>query len=286
MISPRLAIHLLAPALLVSTVAASAAAQDSTDEQLRAALDTRDVVAQGRALTHLAWDQNDNHELSFRAREALVAFGGQGLQPIAEALDWAPPELSADIMLALVEAEKRMTFGTSPYTTVAMDQALWDGSPDAKRVAMRHLSRRPVGLMLLSVIDAAYEYPQLSSVVIETLVAMADDRARFFLAEQVEQGDPRIRRQGVEAMATIGGQCLQYLRAWALSDQPELRANALQALLPTTTVGDLSTLYEYFAMFPDDDPDLLAALRSRAEILEELFETQQAIDSASPPLDD
>ena len=46
------------------------------------------------------------------------------------------------------------------------------------------------------------------------------------------------------------------------------------------------TLYEYVELFPDDDPNLLAALRTRAELLEEVFEAQQEVDSASPQLDD
>ena len=145
---------------------------------------------------------------------------------------------------------------------------------------------RPIPILLLSVIDSAYEHPQLTPVVIETIERIGDDRARFFLAEQMEKGSTRNRGLAARAMATIGGQCTQYLQAWALSEEPELRETALRALLPRTTIGDLTTLYEYVAMFPDDDPTLLAELRSRAQVLEEIFERQQRFDSASPQLDD
>ena len=186
------------------------------------------------------------------------------MQVIAESFEWAGAPLSSDIMLAIIEAEKEMSSGTSSYTTVAIDPAIWFGSPEAKRLAMEYMSKRPIAIFLLSVIDAAYDYPQLTPVVIETLQTIRDDRARFFLAERMEQGDAQIRKRAAEAMATIGGQCLQYLRAWALAEQPELREVALRALLPNTTIGDLTTLYEYVQMFPDDDPNLLTALRARA----------------------
>jgi hypothetical protein len=151
---------------------------------------------------------------------------------------------------------------------------------------MEYMSRRPIAVLLLSVMDAAYEYPQLTPIVIDTVETIRDDRARFFLAERMEQGDAQTRKRAAEAMATIGGRCFQYLRAWALAEQPELREVALRALLPNTTIGDLTTLYEYVEMFPDDDPNLLTALQARAQVLEALFEAQQEIDSASPQLDD
>ena len=272
---------------LLLALAPATAARDAIDEEIRLAVGSQSIQGRARTLARLAWgEENENHELAARAREQLTLYGNHGMQSIARSFQWADPALSADIMLASIEAEKQMTSGVSSYTTVAVDHAIWFGSPEAKRLAMAYMSMRPVPILLLPVMDAAYEYPQLTLVVIETLQVIRDDRARFFLAEQMEQGDAETRKRVAEAMATIGGQCLDYLRAWALADQPELREVALRALLPTTTIGDLTTLYEYVEMFPDDDPNLLTALRARAEILEALFEAQQEIDSASPQLDD
>lgn len=272
---------------LLLALAPAPVARDAIDEEIRLAVGSQGIQGQARTLARLAWgDGNDNHELAARAREKLTLYGKHGMQAIAESFQWTDLTLSSDIMLAIIEAEKEMSSGTSSYTTVAVDHAIWFGSPEAKRLAMQYMSERPIAILLLSVMDAAYEYPQLIPIVIETLETIRDDHARFFLAERMEQGDTRTRERVAAAMATIGGQCFQYLRAWALSEQPELREIALRALLPNTTIGDLTTLYEYVAMFPDDDPNLLIALQARAQILEALFEAQQEIDSASPQLDD
>ncbi len=260
---------------------------DAIEEEIRLAMGTQNIYGQSRTLARLAWgEDNRNHELAARARERLILFGQHGMQAISEAFEWAPNTLSSDIMLAIIEAERQMTSGTSSFTTAAVDYAIWFGSPEAKRLAMLHMSARPIPILLLSVIDAAHVNPQLTPIVIETLELIEDDRARFFLAEQVENGDPENRERAALAMAAIGGRCHQYLRAWSLAEKPELRRIALRALLPNTTIGDLMTLYEYVAMFPDDDPQLLADLRDRAQFLEEIFEKQQELDSASPQLDD
>ncbi len=277
----------IALALLLLPGSPPCSARDAIEEEIRLALGSQNVRGQTRSLARLAWgEENENHELAARARERLTDFGQQGMEAIAEALRWSDPSLSADIMSAMMEAESHMTFGMSSQTLVAIDYALWFGSPEAKRIAMRYTSFRPVPVLLMPVIDCAYEHPQLTPTVISVLGRIRDDRARFFLAEQVERGGDEIRAQAIEALALIGGRALTYLRAWALSDEPELRELALLAILPRTTIGDLSTLYEYMTLYPDDDPTLLTALQARARLLEERFEAQQAIDSASPPLDD
>ena len=283
----RLAILAWIVAALALAPVAFATESDAIDEEIRLAVGSQTIQGQANTLARLAWgDETTHHELATRAREKLTLFGRHGIQAIAESLQWAGTELSADIMLAIIEAELQMTSGRASYSTLAVDHAIWFGSPDAKRLAMLFMADRPIPILLLSVIDAAHEYPQLTAVVIETVEIIGDDRARFFLADRMEQGDPEIRRRAAAALASIGGQGFDYLRAWSLSDQPELRETALRALLPNTTIGDLMTLYEYVQMFPDDDPSLLAALQDRALLLEELFEAQQQIDSASPQLDD
>jgi len=283
----RLAILTSITVVLLLLPTAAPLANDAIDEEIRLAVGSQNILGQARTLARLAWgEDNENHELAARAREKLTLYGKHGMQAISEAFQWSDTTLSADIMLGMIEAEKQMTSGTSSYTTAGIDTAIWFGSPDAKRQAMLYMARRPIPILLMSVIDSAYQYPQLTHVVITTLEHIGDDRSRFFLAEQMEQGDVETRERAAAAMASIGGECTQYLRAWALSDRPELRAVALQALLPTTTIGDLMTLYEYIQLFPDDDATLLAALRERAIVLEELFEVQQRIDSASPQLDD
>lgn len=269
-------------------LAPTVAAKDPIDRAIYDAMDKEKTTA-GRlgALTRLAWGEDTASEaLAHRARQRLIEAGQKGMGPITEALLWAQPRRFSDIMLASIEAETRLSSGDSPYTTPAIERCIWFGPPDARRLAMDYMTVRPLPILLLAVIDSAYEYPQMVPVVIDTLALMRDDRARFFLAEQLQEGGPDIRRRAAEALASIGGYGLDYLRAWALSDEPELRPIAIRALLPVAGIGDLSTLYEYISLFSEDDPETLDALRARAALLETALARQDALDSASPGLDE
>lgn len=283
----RFALFCVVASLLCPGLTASN--NETLDDLIRQAMRSgnRDIPGRMRTLAGLAWGEDTESEaLAFRAREKLIESGHSGMGAITEALTWAEPTRFADIMLTSIETEARFSSGDSPYTGPAIERCLWFGPPDAKRVAMEYLSIRPIGIFLLAVMDSAYDYPELTPAVIDTLALMRDPRARFFLADRLQTGTPAIRRRAAEALAAIGGPAHEYLRAWALSEERELRQVAFRALLPVSTIGDLTTLYEYVALFPDDDPEMLAALRARAERLEEALARQEQLDSATPALDD
>ncbi len=283
---PRRLLPLLVLAMFFA--APLAADEGQLDGKLREAMrDQRDVPGRTRALARLAWAEDTETEaLAYHARKRLIEAAAQGMEAMTHALSWAETSRFADIMLASIEAEQNMTMGTSPHTIGAIDRCIWFGSPDAKRLAMVYMTRRPVHLLLLPVMDVAYEHPQLTPVVIDTLALMKDPKARFFLADQMQTGSPAIRKRAAEALSKIGGRGLEYLRAWALSEDPEMRRVALEALLPTAKVGDLTTLYEYLTLFPEDDPEVMAKLRARAELLEQAILIQEEMDARTPPLED
>ena len=260
------------------------------DQQIKEFTSTARGEEYARALAHLVWSDTPNPptapEVSARARELLLGWGKRGMPAIREALEWADPRYGADIMLAMREAERVMRSGTSPQMPAAIELGIWYGSPDARRLAMQNLNARPRNGMMLPVIDVAYDDPTMLPLVLESLKGMRSDKARFFLAETMENADTETRYRIAETMAVIGGRCLEYLRSWSLSEEQELRSIAVNALLPVANIGDLTTLYEYIGLYPDDDPQLLAALTARAQVLEAAFEAQQEIDSATPALDD
>jgi hypothetical protein len=274
--------------VLAAVTAFPAWADGHHDAEIRKALAGTDKIDdRATALARLAWGEDTASEgLAQRARVLLVESGRQGMGAITEALNWADRKRFADIMLAGIQAEQNFSSGDSPHTVPAIDRCIWFGPPDAKRLAMEYMTVRPVRILLLPVIDVAYEYPEMLPVVIDTLALMNDSRARFFLADQLQNGTPPIRRRAAEALATIGGRAREYLRAWALSDDPELRQVSFRALLPVSGAGDLTTLYEYMTLFPDDDPETLEALRARAQLIEEALARQEELEGEAPDIEE
>ena len=285
---PRLIANLLLALSVATAMAIPAAAGDELDAQIREAMrGHKKIPERMKVLAKLAWSEDTASEaLAHRARVKLVESGKKSMEAIADALRWAEPARFSDIMLTSIEAEGRITSGDSPFTSSTIDRCIWFGPPDAKRLAMDYMTVRPVGLLMLAVIDSAYDYPELTPVVIDTLALMGDPRARFFLADQLQNGTPAVRKRAAEALATIGGRAREYLRAWALSDDSELRQTAFRALLPVAGVGDLTTLYEYLMLFPEDDPETLDALRARAQLLEDALAAQEELQADTPGLDE
>ena len=233
-------------------------------------------------LAKLAWADGpggtDDPRVAARARQELTQFGQRGMQAIYEAFAWADPEQAFDILLASREAHRASRSGLSPYVLPALDQALWFGSVDSKRLAMQVLREVPYGSFVLVVIDAGYEYPQLVPSAVLALEAIADPRARFFLAEVLD-GDARNRELAARALTQTGPAAFAMLRDRVLDAPPEVRAASVRALLPASGVDDLTTLYEYAARYPGDE-ELIELIRTRAVELEALLEQLHDEDAA------
>jgi len=111
---------------------------------------------------------------------------------------------------------------------------------------------------------------------------MGDDRARFFLDDQLRSGDPETRVQAAESLAAIGNNAIQTLREATISGEAAIRHAAIEALVPHTTLNDLTILYEYIYMHPEDDPRILALVRDRAQLLEDMMDRGMEGDLFSP----
>jgi hypothetical protein len=242
------------------------------------------IPEQARALTLLAWPDGPVADpvVASLARSQIVGFGDHGLSAIVERMKSAPRRYQADIVSALIETRLVVSAGLPPEYLPGLYDAVWFGSMDAKRLAMVEIVRYRFSLATLTMMDAAHEYPLLRPTVIRTLASQGDDRARHFLGEILAEGDPALYPMVAQSLATIGGRAIETLRNATLSPDSALRAAAIDALLPVSGVDDLTILYEYVALFPEDPPGRLDLVLQRAAQLEAIMEARQDLDAASP----
>lgn len=271
-------------ALVLLAAAADSRAEEAQAVISRAKAEAGSIAAQAEALAKLAWPENGRPDprLAPLARAELVEFGQHGLAALCDMLRRVDPVFSADVLLALTEARRRITEGVPPEYVPGLQEAVWRGSADACRIAVPELALYRSGPALLACIDRAVEEPALRPTVIRALGEWGDHRARFYLEEVLLRGPAELRPLAAASLAKIGGPAMLPLHGAALSPDPGVRTDALRALIPASGIDDLTTLYEYLDRFPDDDEVLRAEARSRCELLESVLEQRLEFDSASP----
>ncbi|MCP3979875.1 MAG: hypothetical protein GY716_11250 [bacterium] len=241
------------------------------------------VDLQGDALAQLAWpaDGQAQRQVASVARDELILFGRLGVAPLRRALLSADERYSADIVAALIICQRFMTEGVAADYLPALEDAVWFGSVDARRLAIHELARHQHRSSMLVWIDSAYEHPALVIPVVRALRYLRDDRARFYLDELLHSDNAEWRGAAADALATIGGHSADVLRAAALEDDEELQSLAMSYMLPVTGVDDLTTLHEFIVRHAEAGGELYERVRQRAIHLEGILERQMAQDSAS-----
>ncbi len=221
-------------------------------------------------LIDCAWPAADGDpQLAEIARDRLAHHGNRAVPGLREAIRSVERRYETQVVTTLVQNQELVQGKRSPYYLPALDEALWFGNLESKRVAIRELSRSRFSLAVLPSIDAALEYPELVPDVVEALGRIGDERARFFLGRQLTERDDEVRVKAALALARIGGRATTPLREAALSDDPARREIALNALLPVATTEDLHALYDYLSRYEDVDPKLTSHVRDTAARLEE-----------------
>lgn len=253
----------------------------------RAKLEARSIPRQALALADLVWPREGrpDPDVAPLARAELVEFGQHGIPALRATLRRVDPVWSADITAAVVEASLRVTEGVPIDFVPALEDALWHGSADAKRLAIPELARRRYASALMACADALFDHPEIAPIVIEALGDYGLDKARHTLATALDGSDPEQRALAAAALARIGGRSLETLRDASLSPRVEIRELAIETFLPISGPNDLTALYEYVARYPDDDPELREKVLLRATQLEALLEQQQAAEAATPDLE-
>lgn len=250
-------------------------------DQAKRAADSID--GQARVLAGYAWPEEERDPgLSFAAREQLVAFGSNGVSAMRHALRKNPQKYNADIVAALIEARMPVFGSYSDQYLPALEDAIWYGTADARRLAIIEVTHYKFPPALTSMIDAAYEDPELIDLVVESVSAYRDERGRHFLGDIMENGTPEQRRAAAKALARIGGRAIRQVRDAALVDDPYTRQAAINALIPIASFDDLTLLHEYYVRYGEKDAELGQRARRRAVLLEDLREFDQALQAASP----
>ncbi|MDX1389661.1 MAG: hypothetical protein R3344_10755 [Acidobacteriota bacterium] len=273
------ALFALAPVCAVADIPSGEARQKVYEAIARAP----SISEQANTLALLAWIEDDvDPAVASEARTALVGFGGQGMHAIRAAFLKVDPDQQADVVRALLDARDTVEAGIPANLFPALEEAVWFGTTEARGIAIAELGRYRQSGAVVTIIDAGYEDDELVPVAIDALGAIGDDRARFFLETQIFGTEPGIPEKASIALARIGGRALEPLKKAMRSDDRRLRELAVRALLPVATVDDLSALYEYTYSNPEDDPELVEAVRRSTVVLERLLAAQQSEDSASP----
>jgi hypothetical protein len=288
-------VRAVAFALTALTVAAApvwATTDEEIDQILRAAKRKAvSVPEQARALARLAWPDEKpvDHRVCHAAREQLAGYGKHSLKALREAIATVDPVYRADVVATLQQARRRISFGIPPDLLPAFEDAVWYGSVEAQRLAMRDLAQLRFERGVLPIIDAVYANPVLLRPAVINLGRLKDARARFFLdqilrAEGDLLADPRIRPAAATALAEFLGPATAVLRGACRSDRAEVRQTAVMALVPVSGLEDLTVLHEYLGSHPDDDANVLRAVEKRARLLESLVDqVQSGEDPVVPP---
>jgi hypothetical protein len=244
--------------------------------------DAGSIPQQADALVRLAWPEVDGDPMvMLLAQKSLVAYAKDAIPSLRRAITRVRPDQQAEVVWAMTRSFLSMEGGLPSEYLIGLEEAAWFGTREARLRAIPEIGRHRYYPGLLTIIDAAYEDPELVPTAIESLAMMGDDRARFFLEKMMLEGGPEVRGQAAAALAQIGDEALRPLKMAVRSDDPEVRMVAIQALLPVATVDDISALHEYVYNHPDDDPGVLEAVRASALMLEELLERQAETESAS-----
>jgi hypothetical protein len=270
--------------LSLSATRPSADVQKPRDVVLKAMAEAGDIDAQAEALTRLAWPEQGppDSQVAALARAELIDFGSYSVSALRSAVLRVDPIYSADVVVTLIQARLRVREGTPAGYVSALEDTLWLGSPDARRVVIPELASHRFTPALMACVDTAIQFPGLQSLVVRSLGEFRDHRARFYLEEVLLEGPEELRSLAAGSLARIGGLALAPLHDAALSPDPGIRLPAIRALTPVSRIDDLTTLYEYLGRFPQDDETLREEVRSRSALLEAALEQRMDIESASP----
>ncbi len=264
----------LALALVAPAFGGESSPEEIVEQALRQA---GSIPAQAEALARLAWPAEEKDPaLAAFARDKLGGFGMHGMKAIRRAIQWVKPEQQASVVATLLQAFRWVTADIPPDYLPALEEAVWFGTREARRLAIPELARLGYQSALLTLMDAGLEDPELLPLVIEALEQLRDDRARFFLERVMRENLGGQRQAAADALGRIGERARVPLKAALRAEDPALRIAAARALVAVASVDDLPALFEYVYRYPDEDPELVRAVRERAEALE-----RQAVGQAS-----
>ncbi len=283
MVLAKTASRFIFAASVAWVAAPAAAAADDPRAVLNAAkASAADIHGQAVQLTLLAWPAAGTGEplVQAAARRELVEFGTHGFAALRQAIPRVDPRYTGDLVATMIEARLDDAHGSPPDYLPGLEEGLWFGASEARRLAMAELSRYPFPPAVLTTIDAIHDEPRLTLAGIRALSRLRDERGRFFLIRVLDEGDPRFKQPAAQALGKLGEVGTAALREHARSPTPAVREAALAALLPHAGPDDLTLLHEY-VMARRRPSALLEQVRARTAELEMALESEQLSDEAS-----
>ncbi|MBZ5640847.1 MAG: HEAT repeat domain-containing protein [Acidobacteriia bacterium] len=276
----------IATSAVLLLAAAPHGAKDAADADrvvAEAMAEAHAIEAQAEALTALAWPAGGGDPtVRAMAKEKLILFGQPGMAALWKSLITVKPSDKADVVKTLLAEFRQLTGGLPPEYLPALDDAIWFGTRESRRIAIPEVARFNQEGPVLSIIDAAMEDPEILPTAVDALGRLGDPRGRFFLERVLNEGKPGVREKAAVALARVGEPGRAVLKTATRSGNKEIRLAAIRSLLPVVTVDDLSSLYEYTAAHAADDPPTAKAVDAAAARLEKILEATRAADSASP----
>jgi len=274
----------LLPALLVLTGTVGADDLDPAQLVERTMREAGGIPAQATALVALAWPPGGprDHAVQYLARRQLVHFGHHSLAALRTAIREVDLPYKADATATLIEARRRNTHGIPPNYLTGLEDAIWFGSLEARRLGMIEVSRQFYPPAVLPMIDAIYAHPELTETGLKALSRMRDGRTRFFLRRVLTTADPRFKKLAATGLGDVGEAGLAILRELTKSVDREVREAAMIALLPHAKLDDLTLLYEYVTSNSEDDALVIDAVRERAQGFETFLEQMEYPDEMAP----
>ena len=241
------------------------------------------VPQQAKALVALAWpEEPTDPTVVWLARQQLVEFAEDSLPALRQAVRTVPERYQADVVSALLEARFLVSASLPQVFLPALEEALWFGSFEARRLVIPELAAHRYRPALITLMDTAYEYPALTDSVTQALGLYSNDKARHFLLDVMRNGTAGQSLAAAEALARIGGRALGALKTAVRDENPQARRSSIDSLLPISSINDLSLIYDFVAApGSDEDPELLRRVTARAELLEILLDRQQQTESAT-----
>jgi hypothetical protein len=264
--------------------------QASVADELREAYIAIDTVKseagsvpnQAIALTELAWSADPGDPtVIWLARQQLVEFGENGLTALRRAIHTAPKHMQADVVSAIMEARSSVSAGLPQVYLPALEEALWFGSFEARRLVIPELAAHRYRPALITLMDAAIEFPALTDSVTNALAIYGNDKSRHYLLGLMRDGTMEQGLGAADALAQIGGRAMGTLREAVRDESLQVRRVAMDGLLPISSIQDLSLIYDFVAANSDVDPDFMRRVIERAELLEVLLDRQHQAESAT-----
>lgn len=261
---------------------AGAAASDPETVVREALAAAESIPRQAETLIDLAWpDRPSDPRVAAHARKTIVEFGEAGLPYLRRALRTVPREHQENLVWAIVEAYRTVATRIPVDYLPALEEAVWFGTEGARRAAIPELGRLRHVPSLLTIIDAAHENPALAPLCIDALGKIGDERARFYLERQLQEGKGDLPALAAAALASIGKKAILPLKAALGADRRIVREAAARAFVGVASPDDVSALAEYAARHAGDDPETMRRVREATVMLEKLREAREAAEAAS-----